>query len=162
MSAAVDTHSLAEELHQLYLYMVRAYASARDVPLTVVQRSSLAAIADGGSMRLHELAARVGANPPTASRAIDGLVQLGLMKRSVDPRDRRAVALELTARGRARVTRQRSRFAGMLAPALERLEPEERAELVRTMARLNEELGAVATEQGGGERSRNDGHSRHA
>jgi DNA-binding MarR family transcriptional regulator len=146
MDNAPDTTQLADELHELYLHVVRAYAQLDDVPLNFVQRAALAAIADGGPMRLRELARRIGSTAPTASRAVDQLVELGLAKRYVDPLDRRAVALEPTQRGRARVTRHRRRFADTLTPALAQLDDQDLRELMRTMARLNQALDSLASQ----------------
>jgi DNA-binding MarR family transcriptional regulator len=157
MPEPVDTTTLANELHELYLHVVRAYAALHDVPLNFVQRAALAAITDRGPMRLRELATRIGSNPPTASRAVDHLVGLGLAKRYVDPRDRRAVALEPTARGRARIARYRARFVEMLTPALAQLEAQELLELTQTMTRLNQALGSLARDDEVGPSAAQDG-----
>lgn len=52
----------------------------------------------GGS--LSALAERLGASLPAASKLVDRLVDIDLLARATDPRDRRQVTLELTDRGR--------------------------------------------------------------
>lgn len=48
-----------------------------------------------------ELSARLGLDPSTLSRTVDGLVRAGLLERSENPADRRACLLQLTEQGSA-------------------------------------------------------------
>ena len=57
-----------------------------------------------GPLRLNDLADRMGTTAPTASRAVDALVELGLVERARRPGDRRAVQIDADAR-RARAGR---------------------------------------------------------
>jgi MarR family transcriptional regulator, transcriptional regulator for hemolysin len=50
----------------------------------------------------HQLARSLGIEGPTLTRHLDGLEQAGLVTRSRDPNDRRAVRVELTDAGNAR------------------------------------------------------------
>jgi MarR family transcriptional regulator for hemolysin len=49
----------------------------------------------------HDLAGAVGIEGPTLTRHLDGLEQLGLVRRRQDPANRRAVVVELTDEGHA-------------------------------------------------------------
>ena len=69
-------------------------------------------------MRLNDLAERMGISAPTASRAIDALVELGFVDRLRDPDDRRALRLGLTDAGQARASEREARVATAFAPAL--------------------------------------------
>jgi DNA-binding MarR family transcriptional regulator len=79
---------------------------------------------------------------PAISRAIDGLVQRGEVKRTEDPRDRRSKLLTLSARGRRTIDRfvairlagikrfveeltdeERTALAAGLSPVARRLDP---------------------------------------
>ena len=56
----------------------------------------------------------LGLSGPAISRAVDGLVQRGEVKRTEDPRDRRSKLLKLSARGRRTLERFTAlRFAGV-------------------------------------------------
>jgi DNA-binding MarR family transcriptional regulator len=94
-------------------------------------------------MRLHELAARMAMTPATASRSFDALVAAKLVERVADRADRRAVQIEVTRRGRARIERRRAEAMRAFVPALAGMSEHDRAELVRLIARLNTELTAV-------------------
>jgi MarR family transcriptional regulator for hemolysin len=49
----------------------------------------------------HELAQTIGIEGPTLTRHLDGLEEAGLVKRTRDVQDRRAISVELTHAGRA-------------------------------------------------------------
>lgn len=132
------------ELGRLFNLLLRAQVEARDEPLTVNQRAAIAVIADRGPLRLNELAAVMRATPPTASRAVDGLVNAKLITRVEDERDRRAVRLAVTRKGRAHVDRYRARATALLEPALAELSPEDRAALLDIVLRLNARLSGSA------------------
>ncbi|MCM0676855.1 MarR family transcriptional regulator [Micromonospora phytophila] len=55
-----------------------------------------------GSIRLTDLAARLGIGKGTLSRQIHGLETIGLVRRDPDPTDRRASQLSLTDEGQRR------------------------------------------------------------
>jgi DNA-binding MarR family transcriptional regulator len=104
--------------------------------MTSTQRLALFETAIGGPLRLSELAARMGITAPTASRAVDGLVELGLLERLPDPADRRAVRIDLTASGRKDVEGRKARVTAALEPAAATLSEQDRARLAALLARL--------------------------
>jgi DNA-binding MarR family transcriptional regulator len=104
--------------------------------MTSTQRLALFETATGGPLRLSELAERMGITAPTASRAVDGLVDLGLLERLPDAADRRAVRIDLTGPGRTDVEGRKARAAAALEPAAGALSPQDRAELAALLARL--------------------------
>src|SRR5512138_2497403 len=57
----------------------------------------------GGERSLKALAAALDLDNSTLSRTIEGMVQAGMVERSIDPGDRRAVCLRLAPLGRRRV-----------------------------------------------------------
>ncbi|MEV0671346.1 MarR family transcriptional regulator [Mycobacterium sp. NPDC050441] len=67
--------------------------------LTLAQLSILLTLLDQGPIRMTELAARERVRTPTTTVAIRRLEKLGLVKRSRDPSDLRAVLVEVTPRG---------------------------------------------------------------
>lgn len=87
--------------------------------LTLAQLSILLTLLDAGPMRMTELAAHERVRTPTTTVAIRRLEKLGLVKRSRDPSDLRAVLVEVTPRGlvqhREALESRRAFLASMLA-----------------------------------------------
>jgi DNA-binding MarR family transcriptional regulator len=83
--------------------------------------SALATLVRCGPMRLGDLAAREGVAPPTLTRIVAGLEELGYVFRVPDPDDRRATRVESTPAaaelvagvGSARLTQLRARVDGL-------------------------------------------------
>lgn len=67
--------------------------------LTLAQVSILLTLLDTGPIRMTELASRERVRTPTTTVAIRRLEKLGLVKRSRDPSDMRAVLVEVTPQG---------------------------------------------------------------
>src|SRR5580698_10390054 len=85
----------------------RAVRRARGAPpidagkaLTLSQYGLLEVLADRETARVAELALEAGVQPPTASRILDALERRGVIERTRDPGDRRAVTVTLTHGGR--------------------------------------------------------------
>ena len=95
----------------------RSLAAAAD-EVTLTQYRSLVVLAARGPQSIAALAEAVAVTPPTASRLTERLVRKGLVRRKVDPRDRRAVRLELAPSGRSLVDavteRRRAEIAHLL------------------------------------------------
>ncbi|WP_224387642.1 MarR family winged helix-turn-helix transcriptional regulator [Pseudonocardia sp. ICBG1293] len=85
--------------------------------------SGLARLGDG--VTTTELASAVGLDRSVTSRHVGALVGHGLLRRRPHGDDARAVAVELTAAGRAAVERTRSRLDARLADLLAGLDPAE-------------------------------------
>jgi DNA-binding MarR family transcriptional regulator len=86
--------------------------------LTLAQLSILLTLLDRGPMRMTELAAHEKVRTPTTTVAIRRLEKLGLVKRSRDPSDLRAVLVDITDDGRSQhqeaLTMRRDRLAQLL------------------------------------------------
>jgi DNA-binding MarR family transcriptional regulator len=98
-----DPVQLADQLHRLLRRLRRAQAE-RLVPLglTPGQERALRLIArDDEPPRMTELADRLGIVPRSLTTVIDALEEAGLVRREIDPRNRRAILLHLTERGTA-------------------------------------------------------------
>ena len=68
--------------------------------LTQSQASALASIGQLGSPTLGELAARESVQPPSMTRIVAALEQMGLVTRVIDAADRRVARVTLTDQGR--------------------------------------------------------------
>ena len=104
--------------------------------LTPSQGSALAAIERLGAPTLGELASREGVQPPSATRIVGALEEMGMVRRVADETDRRVARIELLPEGRRTLTRNRSARTAYLAARLQRLAPEERAALADMIALL--------------------------
>ena len=132
------------ELEQLFSSLARTGAYTSGIALTTTQRLALVELVDSGPRRLGALAGRIGASDATVSRAIDGLVEEGIVKRQDDPDDRRAVLHVATAKGQAWVERRRKEVAAALDKALARLSSADRKRLLALVQKLNSELAGSA------------------
>ncbi|MCK0175964.1 MULTISPECIES: MarR family winged helix-turn-helix transcriptional regulator [Mycobacteriaceae] len=87
--------------------------------LTLAQLSILLTLLESGPMRMTELAAHERVRTPTTTVAIRRLEKLGLVKRSRDPSDLRAVLVEVTPEGlvqhREALAVRRAQLATLLA-----------------------------------------------
>ncbi|WP_122261226.1 MarR family winged helix-turn-helix transcriptional regulator [Ornithinimicrobium cerasi] len=93
---------------------------------------------DGGGVRVSHLADHLGIAPRSATEVADALEAAGLLSRSPDPTDRRAVLLALTPEGRHTVGRVRDRRRAAADAAVSALSPADRAELRRLLQELLE------------------------
>jgi DNA-binding MarR family transcriptional regulator len=96
------------------------------------------------SLRVGELAGRIGIDDTTATRLVDRLVEAGLVERGPLAGDRRVTVVGLTADGvelAAQVEQRRQQF---FSEVLTALEPDERIELVR----LTEKAAAALRSRG--------------
>lgn len=111
--------------------MVRRRSPGWDV--TAAQSSVLTTLLDRGPLRMGELAAVEGVRMPTATSVVTRLVKLGLVERTADPQDRRAVQVGLTAQGRIQIDALSAERNANFAELLGRLSAEERGLLQAAM-----------------------------
>jgi DNA-binding MarR family transcriptional regulator len=97
--------------------------------LTQSQASALASIGQLGSPTLGALAARESVQPPSMTRIVGALEDLGHVIRVIDPADRRVARVTLTPQGSQVLQRSRSLKNAFLAEQLHRLTPDERRAL---------------------------------
>ncbi|MGH3264563.1 MAG: MarR family winged helix-turn-helix transcriptional regulator [Trebonia sp.] len=98
-----DPVGLADQVHRLTKRLRRAQAERlAPLGLTPAQERALRLIARGDEPpRMTELADRLGIVPRSLTTVIDALEEAGLVRREIDPRNRRAILLLLTDRGAA-------------------------------------------------------------
>ncbi len=107
--------------------------------LTQSQASALASVGQLGSPTLGALASRESVQPPSMTRIVAALEQMGLVTRVVDTVDRRVARVTVTDHGREVLARSRSLKNAFLAEQLHRLSAEERqglGELTGLLERL--------------------------
>ncbi|HEY0934989.1 MAG TPA: MarR family transcriptional regulator [Trebonia sp.] len=100
-----DPVQLADLLHGLTRRLRQAQAEGlAPLGLTPAQARALRLIArDAGEepLRMTELADRLRIVPRSVTTVVDALEEAGLVRREIDPRNRRAILLQLTERGEA-------------------------------------------------------------
>jgi DNA-binding MarR family transcriptional regulator len=109
--------------------------------LTPSQLSCLTSVEKLGPVRLGDLAVNEGVAPPTLTRIVANLVELGMVDRTADPDDARAARLTITDKGRNTLQAVREERTAYLVDRLHALEPADRQhlpELADLLERLSE------------------------
>jgi DNA-binding MarR family transcriptional regulator len=132
---------LQQVLSKLFSVLRRTDSSNRNAPeggadLTLAQLSILLTLLDLGPIRMTELAAHERVRTPTTTVAIRRLEKLGLVKRSRDPSDLRAVLVDVTPRGLVQHREALATRRAALAVLLSRLGEDERETLAKALAPL--------------------------
>ena len=123
---------LAAELRVALMRAVRRLrAEKSDADLSDGQYSVLAFLDRLGPRTPGEIAAHERVQPPSMTRTVAALAELGLVTRTEHPTDRRQVLVALTASGAATVRETRRRRDAWLARRLADLTPAERDVLAR-------------------------------
>jgi DNA-binding MarR family transcriptional regulator len=120
MTARQDDAQFAAELRLVLSRLNRKLRVRAASGLTPSQSSIIATLAAAGPLHLGELARREAVTAPSASRAVDGLVELKLVQRMADPDDARRRAVALTQRGHAAAANGDDAATRLLAEALHR------------------------------------------
>ncbi|MFE9924151.1 MarR family winged helix-turn-helix transcriptional regulator [Streptomyces sp. NPDC005774] len=95
-----------------------------------------------GPMGVKALAASMGIDSSTVTRQVAPLVDTGLVKRTSHPEDGRAVVLQLSPRGHARLEEVRSSRRQLMAELTQDWEQEEREAFCALLTRFNGALSA--------------------
>src|SRR6476659_943485 len=114
---------LQRVLSKVYSVLRHTGRTSTSGDLTLAQLSILLTLLDQGPIRMTDLAAHERVRTPTPTVAIRRLEKLGLVKRSRDPSDLRAVLVEVTPRGlvqhREALAARRAALAAMLGKLTE-------------------------------------------
>jgi len=104
--------------------------------LTLAQLSILLTLLDQGPIRMTDLAAHERVRTPTTTVAIRRLEKLGLVKRSRDPSDLRAVLVDITPKGLAQHREALASRRAHLAALMSKLSPEDIETLTKALVPL--------------------------
>jgi DNA-binding MarR family transcriptional regulator len=117
------------------------FAALQDAEISFSQLKCLGLLSNAETpMSLGALSEELGLSLAAVSRAVDGLVQRGAVKRQEDPSDRRSKLVTVSARGRATYERVvRVRVAGV-ERFVESLEPDDRDALGAALGPIVEGL----------------------
>ena len=142
------TERTEHDLGEALLTVARALFALRVSPQTFgidrrVDRAAyvtLARASDLGTARMSDLAGVLGLDLSTVSRQIRALEDLGLLRRTPDPDDRRASLLEPTEAGQALVADVKSAFSELIEAALADWSERDRRTLTNLLTRLAGDL----------------------
>lgn len=140
-SHRVPAH-LARRFHQVCLG-ITAEVTER-AGLTPVEFAVITALEDAPGIDQGRLAARLGIDAVSAHHLVHRLAAAGFIERQVSPKDRRARALRLTARGQALRDRLRADGRGSQERILAPLARRERRLFIEMLTRLVEAHEAYA------------------
>ncbi|WP_431042530.1 MarR family winged helix-turn-helix transcriptional regulator [Streptomyces sp. P1-3] len=147
--ALVDTTVLDAMQHQVALFARRAeqtrlggIGQARN-SMDRAAYLLLNRLDQEGPMGVKALAAGMGIDSSTVTRQVAPLVDSGMVKRTSHPEDGRAVVLQLSPRGRARLEEVRSSRRALMAVVTEEWTAEERDAFCDLLTRFNTALSDV-------------------
>ncbi len=127
---AVGDDALATQLRIALTRLARRLRTEKsDDTLTLTQLSALATLASSGPLSPTALAELERVQPPSMTRVIARLEELGLVERAPHESDRRQSVIAISPAGARRIQADRQLREVWLAHALERLPPEDRARL---------------------------------
>ncbi|HUH70803.1 MAG TPA: MarR family transcriptional regulator [Mycobacterium sp.] len=115
------------------------------MPLPAAQARLLATIEAHGEARIGDLAAVDHCSQPTMTTQVRRLEETGLVTRTVDPGDARAVRIRITAEGIRTLNAVRADRAAAIEPQLALLEPADRKVLTDAVEVLRRLLENAAT-----------------
>ncbi|MGH9494633.1 MAG: MarR family winged helix-turn-helix transcriptional regulator [Candidatus Sulfotelmatobacter sp.] len=132
------TLEVADRLHSAAIHLLRRVrkqdAASGEGPARL---SALSVLVFGGPRTLGELAAAEQVKPPTMSRIVAGLARSRLIQITADPGDARRVRIRATAKGVRLLQKGRQLRIEYLASRLERLSPQELADLGKAVEILS-------------------------
>ena len=126
-------------------YQTRAIRKGRYPEITMTQLQIIGCVlfSPEQSVRVRDISEELGITPGGVSQQVETLVQMGLLERKTDEKDRRAVCITLSERGKE-INRKLDSFFSSLFQRLLAGVPEEKyrnfVEVLDTMAEAMEEL----------------------
>ncbi|MEV4310925.1 MarR family transcriptional regulator [Actinocrispum sp. NPDC049592] len=132
VSGTAGEHALTSRLRLAVMRLNRRLRAQRtNASVTLSQISALSSLHKCGPMTPGELAAREGVQPPSMTRVIGALEDMGYISKSAHPNDGRQVIVELTAQGLGYIDADISAREAWLDARLSELDEAERATLSR-------------------------------
>ena len=124
---------LADQLRLAVGRLARRIRQQGALGLTPSQHSALATIERLGPVRLGDVAAAEGVAAPTLTKIAAALEDMGYVRRTPDPADGRSSLVSITPAGKAALRKIRRARTAFLRQQLDRLSPQERAQLARAL-----------------------------
>ncbi|HUQ62454.1 MAG TPA: MarR family transcriptional regulator [Acidimicrobiales bacterium] len=128
-SRSTTDAELAARLRLAVNRLARRLRQHADADISPSQLSALATLARSGPLTVGELSSAERVKPPTMTRVVASLEEVGLVTRTIDPEDRRVAHVATTPTGDKLIARSRSRKDAYLAARLHSLSAEDRTAL---------------------------------
>ena len=129
---------LIRRLHQISTSIFAERMAAEGFDVTPVQYAALATLAEHPGIDQATLAGLIAYDRVTIGGVVDRLCAKGLVARAVNDRDRRSRVLDLTDAGKALTAALAPLVAELQGEILHGLDPTERADLLRLLAKAAE------------------------
>lgn len=120
-----DTAALAARLRLAVTRLARKLRREAEPGITPSMLAALSSVDRQGPLTMSELCAVEQVQPPSMTRIVAALVDLGLVSRESDPSDGRVAWVTVTPQGRKLLDRSRGRKEAYLAKALRDLDAHE-------------------------------------
>lgn len=120
----------------LVMRVIRHHLRRHRSGLTVAQFRTLCYVDTAKGTSLSAAADFIGLSVPAMSRLVEGLVEMGMLRREASADDRRHVSLSVTPRGQQSLQEARGLAQAELADAVSDLKPRQRADVVEAMRLL--------------------------
>ncbi|MFC3964417.1 Rv0880 family HTH-type transcriptional regulator [Nocardia jiangsuensis] len=126
MTTPTDVRALAGELSLAVVRLTRHLRGRRaDSQISLTQLSAIATLLRDGAMTPGALAARERVQPPSMTRVIASLTELGLVERKPHPTDGRQIIVSLSPAGQALLADEASAREAWMTEQLSGLESDE-------------------------------------
>ncbi|GAY17144.1 MarR family transcriptional regulator [Mycobacterium sp. shizuoka-1] len=140
-----STSGLGSELLTVVAKLNRLATQRIRLPLPWAQARLLGTIEDQGEARISDLAELDHCSQPTMTTQVRRLEDAGLVARTPDPVDARAVRIRITPKGQTILAQVRADRAAVIDPRIERLSAEDRDILSTAVGALHRLLDDLDT-----------------
>jgi DNA-binding MarR family transcriptional regulator len=135
---------LSEQIHSQAIHLLRRLRREdAGSGLSAPRLSALSVIVFGGPVTLGELAAAEQVQPPTMTRIVNALEELGLVRKIKNAKDGRSTQLSATKAGRKLLLEGRERRVRALSKQITDLNEKDRATLQRATDILERVIEAI-------------------
>jgi len=139
-----DVVNLADQIHSSAIHLLRKLRRVdAESGLNAPRLSALSVIVFAGPITLGDLAAAEQVRPPTMSRIVDALVDLGLATKTKNAQDGRSTLITTTIAGRKLLMAGRKRRVQALARQIDLLHGAEREGLIAAVETLKRVIASI-------------------
>ena len=141
---STESQIVAGQIHSVAIHLLRKLRREdADSGLNAPRLSALSVIVFAGPVTLGDLAAAEQVRPPTMTRIVDALVELGLAAKNRNAADGRSTLITPTPAGKMLLIKGRERRVRTLARQIDALSPGDRATLQQAAEILKNVLPAM-------------------
>jgi DNA-binding MarR family transcriptional regulator len=141
---STESQIVAGQIHSVAIHLLRKLRREdADSGLNAPRLSALSVIVFAGPVTLGDLAAAEQVRPPTMTRIVDALVELGLAAKNRNAADGRSTLITPTPAGKMLLIEGRERRVRTLARQIDALSPGDRATLQQAAEILKNVLPAM-------------------